>query len=32
MQLRIRGGPVRPMSELAKLVKDTANYVLPLGF
>ena len=32
MQLCIRGGPVRPMSELAKLVKDTANYVLLSGF
>ena len=30
--VHIRGGPVQPMLGLAKLVKDTANYVLPLGF
>ena len=28
----IKGGPIRPMSALAKLVKDTANCVLPSGF
>ena len=30
--VHIRGGPVRPMSALAKLVKDMPNYVLPTGF
>ena len=30
--VHIRGGPVQPMSALAKLVKDMANYVLPSGF
>ena len=28
----IRGGPIRPMSALAKFIKDTANCVLPSGF
>ena len=28
----IRGSPIQPMSGLAKLVKDTANCVLPMGF
>ena len=28
----IRGGPIQPMSGLAKLVKDTTNCRLPMGF
>ena len=30
--IQIKGSPIWPMSVLAKLVKDTANCVLPLGF
>ena len=30
--VQIKGSPIRPMSALAKLVKDTANCILPLGF
>ena len=30
--IRIRGGPVRPISPLANVVKETANLILPEGF
>ena len=30
--IRIRGGPVRPVSPLATVVKETANLILPEGF
>ena len=29
---RIRGGPLRPISPLANVVKETANLILPKGF
>ena len=30
--IRIRGGPVQPISPLANVVKETANLILPEGF
>ena len=30
--VQIKGSPIQPMSALAKLVKDTANCILPSGF
>ena len=30
--VHIWGGPVRPMSPLASVVKETANFILPDGF
>ena len=32
VMIRIRGGPVRPISPLANVVKETANLILPEGF